>query len=205
MLTMTTPEMMIERIDRLERENHRLAHRRSQSRRRVLALAASISTVVLVSTGLQKGPKTIEAERFILRDNDGRMRAEQVIKEGSVSQTFFDKSGKPRLLTGIDDNGTMGIYLFSEKDKLRLGLSLDADGEASLLGYGKDDDKPRFTLSVQPNGLPFLSLIDKNAKQRVGLGITPENSPQLSISDGNGNLLFFAPEPKFKGDGNKDK
>lgn len=44
-----------------------------------------------------------------------------------------------------------------------------------------------------PNGLPGLSLLDKEANRRIQLGVLDDGSPLLTLMDKSGKNLFKVP------------
>jgi hypothetical protein len=67
-MTQPTLETLVRRIERLEHENRRL------KATGLLALLALISVVVMGQAGLS-GPPVVEAQKFYVRDGDGKARA----------------------------------------------------------------------------------------------------------------------------------
>jgi len=153
-----------------------------------IAACLTASTVAL-SASQRKGGETLEAERLVLRDRDGRKRLELATEEGGLVQTFLDKAGKPRLTLSVDDNGYAGIGFMGNDGKLRLNLSLDSDGEASLSGFG-DAKSPTISLVVLKDGSPMVSLHDKRGNQRVGMYVAPDNSVGLTLYDSESKVIF---------------
>ena len=74
-----------ERLEKVERENRVL--------KRFAMLALSLIAAVLVMG--QAGPqRTVEAEKFVLKDSAGRMRAEITLDQsGTPALVFYDESG----------------------------------------------------------------------------------------------------------------
>jgi hypothetical protein len=90
-------EMTNQRLERLEREYHRLAR---QSRHwRLAGCLALIGAGVLAICGAnqEKAAKSVEAEHFVLRDNGGKKRAVlEVNASGNLVFSLSDKNEKPR-------------------------------------------------------------------------------------------------------------
>jgi len=168
-----TMDNMVQRLDRLERENHRL------KRIGALVLVGIAAVVLMGQARPSKVAKVIEAEKFILRDEAGKVRA------------MLDASTSPRTsFTLLDVNGVA-----------RAGLWLGPDGSPALILSGKEGEG-RAELTVRSKGSllegPELQL--SHGRGSVSIGATPnsaslylsnlwKNSLRLAVnSDGNVNI-----------------
>jgi hypothetical protein len=151
---------LLERVERLER---------SQRRWRGVASAAAVGLVAVGLMGQKPAPRTLEAERFILRDAAGRARAELVVDgEQSVALRFKDADSMPRLSVGTE-NGAAVVVLNEQGGRVRAGL---------------------VTL---PHGAPALTFYDNNGRNRAELALTREGAPALTITDRDGFLAWKTP------------
>jgi hypothetical protein len=110
----------------------------------ILALAA------LVLTGQAGSGKVVEAERFLVRDPTGTIRAELgfMAADGSVELHLADKGGKHRV-----------------------SLHVNPDGSAGLGAIDKDGKTVRITLGLTPAGLPKRASINNiDNSTLVGVG-----------------------------------
>ncbi len=94
--------MLAERLERLEREDRR------RKRMRVPAL---VGLIALAAGGakLADPPKLVEAERIVLRDKTGKMRARLAVgRDGAPNLEFFDGEEKGSELFSLlpDRRGT---------------------------------------------------------------------------------------------------
>jgi hypothetical protein len=91
--TMTEPSLqtLARRLDELERENRRL------KAAALLALLGLVAAGVLGQASLS-GPPTVEAQRFYVRDGDGKARA--LLDADGLA--FLDPDGRARTLVGRD-------------------------------------------------------------------------------------------------------
>ncbi len=123
----------------------------------------------------------VAAERFVLRDPSGTVRATLgLMGDGNPVLTFLDRNGAPRAaltpsqlsLSGEDaataakllvtPGGTPALRL--EKDgRLRAVLGMANDGTLALGFYGQDG-KGRALLDVAVDGSPGLTLFNKSGK-----------------------------------------
>jgi hypothetical protein len=148
------------RIERLER---------AERRWRTVAATAVLGVAAVVLMGQKPAPRIVEAERFILRDAAGRVRAELAVEsEQSVALRFRDPDTMPRLSIGTE-NGASVLVLNEQGGKVRAGL---------------------VTL---PHGAPALTLYDPNGKNRAELALTREGAPALTILDRDGFLAWKTP------------
>ena len=142
----------------------RLEHLERQQRRwRGAAVVGGLALVSLALMGQKPAGRTVEAERFVLRDSAGRARAELVMVDGeqSVALRFKDGDGMPRLTLGTE-NGAAVVVLNEAGGKLRAGLV------------------------ALPHGAPGLNLYDGTGKPRAELSLTRDGSPALTFNDRDG-------------------
>jgi hypothetical protein len=151
---------MEQRVERLER---------ALCRWRRLAAGALIALAGVMLMGQKPAPRIIEAERFILRDAAGRLRAELAADtDQSAALRFRDIDNLPRLSIGTE-NGASVVVLNEQGGRVRAGL---------------------VTL---PHGAPALTLYDTNGKNRAELALTREGAPALTILDRDGFLAWKTP------------
>lgn len=150
-----TIEMLVERLDRLERENRWLKHIRNLM---LVGIAG-----LLIMGQLQRGfgnaeagqaTKIVEAEQFIVKDKNGKKRAEL--------QTFGFPLGS-------------ALVLYDEKGKARVDL-IFADTGYGQLAFFDEDGKPLVRLSASNDGVS-LSLEGKEGYSAV-LGSTKLETPK---------------------------
>lgn len=147
-----------------------------------VALVAPYEPRISVWLGEAFGPpvvetrKTIvEAEQFILRASDGKVRA----------------------TLGLRGESASGLDFYDANGRARAGLDLAADGQGNLWLATQDG---QVTGSFSARGLHVnevgagssflggagLTLIDRNQKDRVGLLIKDEDAPSLTLYDKDG-------------------
>ena len=136
-------ELLAERVECLERENRRW-------RWGVCTLLIGGLVTVAGAAQLDKGPKAVEAEQFIVRDKDGKERIRLgLASDGSPALFMWNKAGADRVL----------FLSGSGKDRVDLSVVLDGGRHASnspgltLIG----DKGTRINLNVDTTGLgPWL-------------------------------------------------
>jgi hypothetical protein len=84
---MTIPITVSERLLKLERENRRMKR---------VAVTASLVVMCTLIMGQAQSVRTVEAERFVLRDSGGRVRANLAMLPGDLgpSLSLYDADGK---------------------------------------------------------------------------------------------------------------
>ncbi len=202
-----TIETLARRLDRVERENRRL------KQAGVVALAV-IAAVVLMGQATGKVAKVIEAEKFVLRDPVGNVAARLELFADSAHLTFVDK--KKRVLSSFRNDGfhivdpdreiltAMGPGLLTLNSIGVGGLTISSDPDFGLSMVLHDNKTSRATLGLTPEGLPTLTLYDKDGMSRTELGSTslettrpgvvekrPESS--LVLFDKKGKVIWSAP------------
>ncbi len=159
-----TSSTLIERLDRLERENRRLK------------IAGAILLLVVAAGGamgqvLPKAvPKVVEAERFVLRDTKGKILA----------------------TLGAEASGLLALVLYDQNGKARAVLGVVADGRP-VLSLLDQNGKDRAGLGLLPDGVPTLSLLDQNGKDRATLAVKADGTPALGLFDRDGKVIWRVP------------
>jgi hypothetical protein len=87
-MTADTSELqaITERLERLERQNHAL-------KRAGIGALAIFGAALLMGQGAP-APRTVEAQKFVLRDSSGRVRADLSMLPGNPTLRLFDAEGK---------------------------------------------------------------------------------------------------------------
>ena len=151
-MTYANDPAIMARLERLERQ-----HRCWRS----LALVGVLAVSTLALMGQKPSGRTVEAERFLLRDAAGRVRAELMVDaEHSVALRFKDTDGMPRLTVGTE-NGSAVVVLNEQSGKVRAGLVALPHGAPGLNLYDTTG-KPRAELSLNRDGAPALTFNDRD-------------------------------------------
>ncbi|MFQ5989497.1 MAG: hypothetical protein ACE5K9_06250 [Candidatus Methylomirabilales bacterium] len=152
-----TMETLTRRLHRVERENRRL-------QRIGVATLAMIAAVVLMGQAEKKDvPKAIEAESFVVRDAQGKLRAILgVWQDGEVRLLLPDQEQRSRAILAVKPDGSPYLGLYGEDGKRRIGMAVLPDGLA--LGFAHADGKSRAGLSVWPDGSSTMFLADTDGK-----------------------------------------
>ena len=174
-------------------------------------LALGVFTLSRQETHPARG-RIVEAERFVVRDAAGNLRAvlgldvglhadpgrrlEGVPRaEGDVGLFLFGNEEKTRVWLFADTGGQTGFVLADQEWKSRAQMHADEDGSTSLeLSGGSGEGITSAGLSVLHEDFVTLSLGDAKGVRRVAVGLSEDGSPRIQLSDPKGKPLFSAPE-----------
>lgn len=161
---------LTERLKCLERRQadlHRTNRRLGSITGALLLMAGA---VLLMGQTTSRQPQSLEAEQFVLRDSDGKVRgAMGITPEGSVGLNLTDVKGQTRITLDIAENGTPGMDFYDAQGKLRA------------------------TFALGPNGTPGMGLYDDKGKLRTSLDVPAANTPGLAFYHGDGKPAWGAP------------
>jgi len=161
------------RLGRLERQNRAL-------RRLLLAVAGGgLGLAVTAGWNAPDGvQKVVEAERFVLRDAQGKER----IRIGTG--------------TGTENNGPVAsVTLFDKDGKEISNFFADHRDRSTGLFLMTPDKMSSTVLYMKENGSTHLA-IQKAERVRCSIGIEgKENGPSIYVLDEDGGVRFQAPKP----------
>jgi mono/diheme cytochrome c family protein len=108
---------------------------------RLLRPSAGLAVLVLCWVALAqgqgtpaKGIRSVEAERFVLRDEQGTVRAELRLREGQPGLTIFDEKGFQRIQLALRPDGTASLVLQDKGAAGGIAVQAGPDG-TSLVKY----------------------------------------------------------------------
>jgi hypothetical protein len=158
-MSFTTPDPVMVRLDRLERESRRW-------RRVALGSWLAIAALLLLGQSPPRASRpasparTVEAERFVLRDARGHTGATLGWEADETPRlVLHDPAGRPRTVLTVGAGGAPGLTL------------LDADGKTV-----------RAALVVGPDGAPGFALFDPAGKPRLAFALFHASQPGRSTS-----------------------
>jgi hypothetical protein len=133
----------------------------------------------------QKVPKVIEAEKFVIRDSTGTVRAQLGdLGDDSIGLCLSDREGRRRAELLIGNDGTLGLQLWDDNEIPRVILSLDSDRPdiaTPALSFNGRDGLGGMSLSVGPDGDSMLSLRDREG-MGIGLGLSPRSGGSCGLA-----------------------
>jgi hypothetical protein len=170
------------RVDALERENERLK-RFGTIAMGVGALMLLITTVMLISIRVNAGQvqEVVEANRFVLRDGDGHIRALIGVNQDNSSRLVLqDRDGRERLRLTLLADGSPGVSFTDREGKSRAVLGLLPDETATLV-FADRWGKTRAVLGLSPDESSTLVFADRNGETRVGVGVEADGSAGVTL------------------------
>jgi hypothetical protein len=151
-----------------------------------IILGGIVSGVLVGQSARSAVTPVLEAERFVLRDAQGKARAWFETSNGSVNLALADRDEKSRAFLYVRADGSAGLALYDKTSTRRGGLYVSADGSPSL-DLADKDGKASVQLKLGPDGLPSVSLVDRDGR-RVGLFILPDGRPAVGLVDATAKL-----------------
>jgi hypothetical protein len=175
---------------------------------RGMAGAAVVAAGIMLVTGAggsDKGSmgqfRQVDAQRIVLRDNDGQMRAWLGVAEGGSRLIFMDASGQERMGVGMtrQSEPALGIYDGGDNPRVILGMMegwpgfvfRDPQGHKRVAIFCREDwsslyfydrTETRRTGVGQYGEASALNLCDDRGKDRIGL-VTDRKGSSLSLMD----------------------
>jgi hypothetical protein len=171
-------QAVLRRVERLEKENRQL---------RRAALAVAVLAAAVLGMGQARPTRMVEANRFLLKDSEGRVRAELSMESGKPTLYLRDEKGFP--LVGLlgGDEPSLTLTRAVNEEQVAISARKEAYG---LAVYGKL--APHQTgngivagLGVT-GGFPALSLFDNAGKERATVQVDELGMPALTLSDPDG-------------------
>jgi hypothetical protein len=151
-------ESFVARLSELERSNRRL-------RKFMLAIVA-LSVVGLFTAAKAQESRTVEAEKFVLVDSRGTVKAVLESKDATTALKFFDEQSRPVAEFSVDKNGPA------------IGLQ-SASGESLTLSATKESTG--------------MAVVNAKTQIAVALGVAKRAGADFILRDENGKTLFHKP------------
>ncbi len=195
-------EVIRQRLSHLERENRRFKYGG------VLLLIVIAALIMMGQAKPSKVAKVIEAERFVLKDDEGKVRATLGFDKSEFSHkmgfTLYSESGERRMWQGVRDKRQwVGQIFYDQKGKHRSAFFIAKSGVSWDL-YD-EDQKINMTLANLKNrpSLIFfrrgegeahtgIGLYD-NYKLRAAFMLDPKGNPELKFLD-NDKKVIWSPQ-----------
>jgi hypothetical protein len=174
MTTRVTPELglLAERVAQLEKQNRLF-------KRIGLVLTVLLGGAALVAAQERGNLRTIEADRFLLKDANGRVRADLSVDKSKNSTQLLlnDENEKVRLNVSVFPEGP-GIAMFDENGAIRYTVSHSARGPAMV--FNDENQKPRAMMRISKEG-PVLTFLDDKEIDRLMLTFTKANGGSVDM------------------------
>jgi hypothetical protein len=178
-------QAIVQRLEGLERQNRRLK-------------LAAIATVTVASAFLLMGQarpaRTIEAERFVVKDSSGAVRAQLAAEGTDVRLVLYDTKGESRASLYVVPDGP-GLMLTGSGQKPYVRLSMSEKRAESGLEIADANAVKRAALLFYPydGGEPGLVLQDANGTPRVGMYWQANVNNNFVALDANKKTIWHAP------------
>lgn len=129
-----------------------------------------------------------------LLDQNTRLRSMLALTaEGATGLTLYDLNGRRRTAIRTEPAGAPAVWLYDGDGNGRAMLGVTGDGQPTL-NLSDVSGKSRLWLRVSADfQLPFLSLHDRDGKQRVAILLQQGGVPRLALGDGNERMIWKAP------------
>lgn len=143
----------------------------------ILVTLAAMTFVIPQRAAAQSPPTVLVAERFVLQDPEGNVRALlQFGPDGEPVLAMRDHEGRPRVRIGIRPDGGPFVLLHDPDFSRRVALAIGREGEAQLVlrepGTAIQAEDPRF---------------------RAGFFVTLDGTPAIELRDAQGTRTWAAP------------
>jgi len=132
---------IVERLQKVEKENRALKR---------FGLGFILLIGAAVTMGQARPSRTAEAEQFVVKDPQGRMRAMLGFSRGAPMLDFYDNAGVLRESLMVGANGIPGLTLFDAAGNQTVGLAGLENGPSLGLTEGADRSLSLQELTKQP-------------------------------------------------------
>ncbi len=163
------------RLEKVEKENRRL--------KRIVAVGSLLAAVLLIM-GQARPRRTIEAEKFVLKDANGSSRAQLGMDSNGPTLSLQDANGVPLVALSGGDYSFLTLFRTGSKEQVTMSANKEFYG---MVLY--DEKSHRAGLAVW-KGIPGLTLYDEKGTERAGL-VAPDGGPSLKLEDQNGYSAIF--------------
>ena len=210
-MSKTPPEndLIVSRIERLEKQNHRL-------KRGALFFLIATASIGLMGQTQRKStrapaptpatppamPKNIEAESFILKDANGRVRAELSMGGTGPSFKLRDQSGSALVTLSLNDAAPGGPFVLLSDPQHRAGLSMSVlEGAGSQLSLTGERADIQAHIGVTSNGTTlelsdqdgFSTIIGDGAQHSKGGQTKKPSAASITLFSKDRKVLWSAP------------
>ncbi|MBI1913441.1 MAG: hypothetical protein HYS12_01595 [Planctomycetes bacterium] len=144
--------------------------------------------------------KVIEAEKFVLRDSSGKVRAELGdLGHDSIGLRLFDGEGRERAVLLVAKDGAVGLQLSDDTGFPRAMLGLDPDSPhiaTPVFSLNSREGIGGLALYVSPDGVSGLDFRNKLDEDGVGLTISGPGSTVTTLDFWAGEKVVFQVPPQ---------
>jgi hypothetical protein len=125
-------------------------------------------------------PKNIEAESFILKDANGKVRAELSMGGTGPSLKFRDQAGMALVTLSLNDSAPGGPFLLLSDPQHHAGLSMSVlEGAGSQLSLTGERADVQAHIAVAPEGTSLALSDGEGFTANLGSGMQPTKNGQV--------------------------
>ena len=125
-------------------------------------------------------PKNIEAESFILKDANGKVRAELSMGGTGPSLKFRDQAGMALVTLSLNDSAPGGPFLLLSDPQHHAGLSMSVlEGAGSQLSLTGERADVQAHIAVTPEGTSLALSDQEGFTANIGSGMQPSKNGQV--------------------------
>ena len=169
----TTIDLLAERLKKLEEQNLRF--------KRAAAVLGTAAACLLLMGQSQPDGRVIEAQKFMIRDDNGTARAALMMGAKGPALAMYDGEGRVRAALSVLQEGP-SFGLANDHGDLQAALALTSTGPSLILDDANGKLRAGLTLS-QPR--VELTLYGPNGKRQSIFGGTADGS-SLILNDSSG-------------------
>jgi hypothetical protein len=180
------------RVDALEAQNRRYM------KVGIVVLIVAACAVFMAQTAPKRAVprRIVEAEDFVLRDGDGRIRARLGMWTGEQPSLFlYDSDGSPTVFI----NGNVPTISISDRagKTVRASMFMGQTGPAFEL-FGREGEPGALLDLDDSKNIARIGFHDGKRISRVGMAVN-KDGPWILIADASGNTVWSAPIPTAGG------
>jgi len=164
--------LILERVEKLERQNRRL------KLLGLFLLIIAASVLVMGQTVPRKGSRTLEAEKLVIRNQNGKEVITLEALDGRASLALLTPDGFPSVILVDSENGPyLSLKTQDYKHLADLGIKSGSGGYLTFRGYSQDmkDIAPWFSVSGYWDN-PAMEITDRQGF-RTSVGVTALPAP----------------------------
>ena len=170
---------LLSRLERIERENRRL--------KQIGLVALVLVALMLLMAQAYPANRTIEGEKFLLKDSSGKTRARLQMEAGDrPTLSLLDASGFPLVSLGAGKSPFLSLCQGGCESTVQIGaFSSEVFG---LALYGRDTGGPLHGIRAavgMVNGVPGFDLFGEDASEHALLDLA-STGPRFDLADKQG-------------------
>ncbi len=165
-----------QRLDNLERSNRNM--------RAGLVVCLLVAIALLTMASRPTAPKVLEAEKIVLRDQNGNERGQLFANEKSWGLVLFTESGKQAL--GLIGSTIVNGLLISDQNGYGRQIFTSDTNQTTWGIFHPGSKVAQIEITDKLAGTEIV-VRDRSDVQRVELGVT-DKGPALALSDGKGTM-----------------